>query len=643
MDTLIKQSKYSLDAKSRREPTGTRASDCARLLTTDVFSKIKSAKVLVVGAGGIGCELLKDLVMTGFRTIEVIDLDTIDVSNLNRQFLFRREHVGMSKAEVAKKSVQEFNPAADITSHHGNVKTGKFGPDYVKQFTLVMNALDNLSARRHVNRLCLSQDVPLIECGTQGYKGQTTVIKKGKFECFECTPKITPTTYPVCTIRDTPSEPVHCVAFAKLMYDLLFGPEDEENMLNDLKLSPNSGESPNVFARRIFTHIFDSGIRERISRKEAGTEADSPDGKKADVPEWGPKGPPMPLVLDEILSTNSPHDTTAESSGLRNQSVLSVEENCKEFLSACVSIVESGKPGQLLFDKEDELAVRFVSSATNLRMTNYHLDRLSQFAIKGIAGNIVHAIATTNAVVAGLVVLQAVKIASGYLSECHGAWVSRCGPRPVQRERLSAPNTDCYVCQKQRMQLTCDLREFTLRQLFDVVLKRELGMIQPSVDFTFGDIAGFIEEDDEDLESWGGDSPEQNRARRDNYFSRPLGHETVKICHGMTLCVDDSGQDFKMNLQIRDCPKMRLAPEFKDVDDVFILEGEKKSAPKLPPKAAPREEQPGKRRNGTKRKAPTASHDSILIMDSDEETQSAGQSTTSVDSNGQTTKKIRIE
>lgn len=54
-------------------------------------------KVLMVGAGGIGCELLKTLVMTGFRDIELIDMDTIETSNLNRQFLFRRHHVGKSK------------------------------------------------------------------------------------------------------------------------------------------------------------------------------------------------------------------------------------------------------------------------------------------------------------------------------------------------------------------------------------------------------------------------------------------------------------------------------------------------------------------------------------------------------------------
>ena len=94
--------------------------------------RIATCKILVIGAGGIGCEMLKNLALSGFRNVETIDLDTIDVSNLNRQFLFRKEHVGMSKANVAKEAVLKFNPDVNIVAHHGNVKRDKFNLKYFK-------------------------------------------------------------------------------------------------------------------------------------------------------------------------------------------------------------------------------------------------------------------------------------------------------------------------------------------------------------------------------------------------------------------------------------------------------------------------------------------------------------------------------
>jgi len=86
-------------------------------------SKIHKSKVLVVGAGGIGCELLKNMVLSGFLDIVVVDLDTIDLSNLNRQFLFQKQHISKSKAHVARESVLKFNPEAKIHSHHGKPAT----------------------------------------------------------------------------------------------------------------------------------------------------------------------------------------------------------------------------------------------------------------------------------------------------------------------------------------------------------------------------------------------------------------------------------------------------------------------------------------------------------------------------------------
>lgn len=127
-------------------------------------------------------------------------MDTIEVSNLNRQFLFRQSHVGQSKAkvrvflilccfylntdpflkfyecfqQVARDAVLKFRPHISITPYHANVKDPNFSVEFFKKFNVVLNGLDNLDARRHVNRLCLAADVPLIESGTTGFLGQVT-------------------------------------------------------------------------------------------------------------------------------------------------------------------------------------------------------------------------------------------------------------------------------------------------------------------------------------------------------------------------------------------------------------------------------------------------------------------------------------
>ena len=109
---------------------------------------ILNSNILIIGAGGIGCELLKSLISSQFKNITIIDLDTIDISNLNRQFLFRRIHVGKSKSIIAKDAVLEFINEDErknykIIAYHDNIKNPKFNIEFFKQFNIVLNALDN--------------------------------------------------------------------------------------------------------------------------------------------------------------------------------------------------------------------------------------------------------------------------------------------------------------------------------------------------------------------------------------------------------------------------------------------------------------------------------------------------------------------
>ena len=130
--------------------------------------------------------------------------------------------------QVARESVLKFRPGANIVAHYGNVKEAQFDVEFFRKFDVVLNGLDNLEARKHVNRLCLAAEVPLVESGTTGYLGQVTVHVRGETSCFECTPKPAPKSHPICTLRDTPALPIHCIVYATdLLFPRLFSADPE--------------------------------------------------------------------------------------------------------------------------------------------------------------------------------------------------------------------------------------------------------------------------------------------------------------------------------------------------------------------------------------------------------------------------------
>jgi len=202
------------------------------------------ARVLVVGAGGLGCELLKDLALMGFGSIDVIDMDTIDISNLNRQFLFRKEDVGRPKATVAAEFVMRRVAGVTVTAHYCPIQDKDSA--WYKQFQVIVMGLDSIEARRWLNAMAfslvqyetdaagerkpdLSTVIPLVDGGTEGFQGHVRTIFPGITSCFECTLDLFPPqqAVPLCTIAETPRNAAHCILYAHLIEYPRHFPEDK--------------------------------------------------------------------------------------------------------------------------------------------------------------------------------------------------------------------------------------------------------------------------------------------------------------------------------------------------------------------------------------------------------------------------------
>jgi ubiquitin-like 1-activating enzyme E1 B len=491
------------------------------------FDRVKASRVLVIGAGGIGCELLKNLVQCGFLTIEIIDLDTIDVSNLNRQFLFRNEHVGQPKAVVAAAAAMAFNPDAKVTAHYGNVKDTKFGISYIQTFNIVLNALDNIDARRHVNRLCLAAEVPLIDSGTTGYLGQVMPIFKKRTACYECAPKPTPKVYPICTIRSTPDKPVHCIVWAKEAFKLVFGNTSESMLYED----PASGEESTYMALvPLPPHIPTTGNGNGNSDGDAAPSSANGSADAAAVVAHGArllvalyhdevqkridmgiyqtaKTAPQPVAAAVIEAASARAAAIVGGGGAAvppsqgaewDRAVWSDEDCAVEMLLCLWEAVAlsrasggAGLFGKMAFDKDDAVAMRFVTAAANLRCRVFGIPAQSFYDAKGIAGNIIPAIATTNAIVAGIQVLQAFKVVAAgkdltdaTAALCPHTYCLRGTTRRgnlLQPSQPEEPNAQCFVCSAAHQSLQIDTSKATLGDLLKHVVKGKLGFNAPSI------------------------------------------------------------------------------------------------------------------------------------------------------------------
>ncbi|HIF30203.1 MAG TPA: ThiF family adenylyltransferase [Planctomycetes bacterium] len=147
--------------------------------------KLAQAHVMVVGAGALGNEVLKNLALMGIGRITVVDFDTIEDSNLSRSVLFRPSDRGRSKVAVAAEFLTRLNPDCQVIPEHANIIT-EIGLGRFSDVDLVIGCLDNREARLWVNRCCWKTTTPWIDGGIQEINGVVKVFVPPDSACYEC-------------------------------------------------------------------------------------------------------------------------------------------------------------------------------------------------------------------------------------------------------------------------------------------------------------------------------------------------------------------------------------------------------------------------------------------------------------------------
>lgn len=490
-----------------------------KVLGKELFSEIQLARILVVGAGGIGCELVKNLILCGFCNITIIDMDGIDISNLNRQFFFRRKHVGMYKSAVVAQEANKLFDKCNSDKKHSSKITGIVGnildysTEFFGQFDVVLNALDNISARSYVNKVCLASNIELIDSGSAGYNGQVHPIIPRVSRCYECYPPPTPKSFPVCTIRSVPDKPQHSIAWSKYLFDIVFGirrdeKEESENILSDISkkvqidlghLKQLEKDEADKFVESYIINMFDFLFNTEVVSLARNEEMYLSKNKKV----------PVPISWDCIQKEACKDRDFISGESIENseQSIPSVKESAELFFKSIYRIIttrlDEVGTSSLCFDKDDKDAMDFISAASNLRSHNFHIPLQSRWTCQSIAGSIIPAVASTNAIVSGTQVVQLLlmlKSRLSYKAKDDGAYgSSRSSMLSVNKfvwvrsvpmgrfiicpEELEKCNPRCLICSQVLVKIKiCDLDRWALREFVEGIIAQHLKLSEPSIE-----------------------------------------------------------------------------------------------------------------------------------------------------------------
>ena len=224
----------------RTLPEKSRYLDQIAIFGNDIQNKIENSDLFLAGSGATGCEFLKNFAMMGFSTakdskLTVTDNDNIEISNLSRQFLFRKNDVGKSKSECSSKAVKLMNPNINIKSLQTKIcdeTENIFNEDFWNKQSFIINAVDSVDARKYIDSKVVSFEKCSIDSGTLGTKAHLQMIIPHKTLTYnDNAPSGKTNNIPMCMLRHFPSMIEHCIEWAR---DIFFG--YFSSIINDVKI-----------------------------------------------------------------------------------------------------------------------------------------------------------------------------------------------------------------------------------------------------------------------------------------------------------------------------------------------------------------------------------------------------------------------
>ncbi|KAK3103827.1 hypothetical protein FSP39_022215 [Pinctada imbricata] len=529
---------------------------------------IGNLKYFLVGAGAIGCEMLKMWALMGVAcgeqgNVTVTDMDIIEKSNLNRQFLFRPWDVQKTKSSTAANAAKVMNPGMKVKPQENRV-----GPDteniyddaFFEALDGVANALDNVDARMYMDRRCVYYRKPLLESGTLGTKGNTQVVIPHLTESYSSSQDPPEKSIPICTLKNFPNAIEHTLQWARDQFEGLFcqPAEAASQYITDPKFMERTVKQQGTqpietleavkkaliddkpadfqacvdFARKLWEENYNNTIQQLLFNFPPDQVTSS------GAPFWsGPKRCPHPLKFDlnnevhvdfvvatanlkaemygikqirdrdsiktMIKKVNVPvfkpksgvkiEVSDAEMEASRNQGSVDSDqlENLQKMLPP-LDKVKNLKITPIDFEKDDDtnFHMDFIVACSNLRAENYSIPPADRSKSKLIAGKIIPAIATTTALIVGLVGIEMIKLIQGHkkLDPYKNGFVNLALPFFAFSEPISAPKNKYYDTEFSLWDRFEVQGEMTLKQFIDYFKnehKLEITMLSQGVSMLY--------------------------------------------------------------------------------------------------------------------------------------------------------------